>query len=171
MLESSESNFLDFECAKMSTKLPVFLSAFLLLFASQVVAQNDDDSTKEELKNILTVQAKCWNDEDIEGFMQTYWKSEDLTFSSGGKTTRGWQATLDNYKRRYPVGNMGHLTFDHLEISLLGDDVALVLGQWHLAYEDSNRDGNFSLVLRKMDDGWKIVHDHSSTLEAPKEDN
>lgn len=171
MLESSESYFLKAERAQMSNSHSIFFATVLLLFASPIVAQESGESTQEELKSILSVQAKCWNNEDIEGFMQTYWKSEDLTFSSGGKTTRGWQATLDNYKKRYPVGNMGQLTFDHLEITLLSDDAALVLGQWHLAYEDNNRDGNFSLVLRKLDGNWKIVHDHSSLLEVPEDNN
>lgn len=152
----------------MSNQLSIFLALVLLLFASPIVAQDSNDSTQKEIENILSVQASCWNNEDIDGFMQTYWNSEELTFSSGGKTTRGWQATLDNYKKRYPVGNMGRLTFDHLEVTMLSDDAALVLGQWHLAYAENNRDGNFSLVLRKLDADWKIIHDHSSILEDPE---
>ncbi len=113
--------------------------------------------------------------------METYWKSEKLTFSGGGKTTRGWQATLDQYKKSYPKGGMGALTFDGLEVTMLSDDddAALVLGKWHLILppkdggdEDVKKDGNFSLVLRKMDGKWKIIHDHSSTLKpetAPKD--
>ena len=127
-----------------------------------------------EIEQILTTQAQCWNDGDIEGFMETYWKSENLTFSSGGKTTRGWQATLDNYKKSYPKDEMGQLTFDGLEVTMLSEEAALVLGKWHLVMAqdegkpDQAKDGNFSLVLRKMDGAWKIVHDHSSTLEEEK---
>lgn len=149
------------------------ISAILIVsgFSSSLYSQvNESDSKNqdvtEEIVSLLTVQSKCWNDEDLEGFMQTYWKSEQLTFSSGGKTTRGWQATLDRYKRRYPAGSMGHLTFDHLETTLLGDSAALVLGQWHLKYETEQKDGNFSLVLQKFESGWKIIHDHSSMIEV-----
>ena len=62
---------------------------------SEVVARKDIAQT-------LQVQADAWNAGDIEEFMQTYWKSQLLTFSSGGSVRRGWQATLDNYKQRYP---------------------------------------------------------------------
>lgn len=150
--------------------IPLSLIA-IALSATISLAQDSSstDTLQEELTKILTVQANCWNEEDIEGFMQTYWKSEELTFSSGGKTTRGWQATLDGYKKRYPAGNMGKLHFDHLEVNSLGESSALVLGQWHLTYDTQNRDGNFSLVLRKFDDGWKIIHDHSSLLDEPQE--
>lgn len=129
------------------------------------------DSAEKSIEQILKVQAQCWNDGDIEGFMTTYWKSDDLTFSGGGKTTRGWQATLDRYKKSYPRGKMGKLTFDGLEISMLGEDAALVLGYWHLQLPTDNestelKEGNFSLVLRKMSGSWKIIHDHSSTDES-----
>jgi ketosteroid isomerase-like protein len=153
----------------MKLRMMFFLLALGLLPKTVLAQQEAEDKTADpvvaEIESLLTVQADCWNEEDIEGFMGTYWNSAELTFSSGGKTTRGWQATLEGYKKRYPAGNMGKLNFDHLETTILNEGVALVLGQWHLKYDDQNKDGNFSLVLRKMDDGWKIVHDHSSIIE------
>ena len=121
---------------------------------------------KERLKKILTRQAEAWNRGDLQSFMQTYWKSDELTFSSGGTTTRGWQATLDNYKKGYaPPKEMGQLNFDQLEISLLNPNAALILGDWHLTMDEGDdRDGNFSLVVKKVDGQWKIIHDHSSSL-------
>ncbi|MEM7456602.1 MAG: nuclear transport factor 2 family protein [Planctomycetota bacterium] len=129
--------------------------------------RNGDDETINEIESLLRAQDECWNNGDIEGFMSTYWQSEELTFSSGGQTTRGWQQTLDRYKARYhPPENMGRLNFDGLETTLLNDNSALVLGNWHLVMADGEElDGNFTLVLRKTDTGWKIIHDHSSTLE------
>jgi hypothetical protein len=61
---------------------------------------------------------------------------------------------------------MGRLTFDHLEFVALSDSTALVLGQWHLARNPDNPGGNFSLVFRRFDGKWVIIHDHSSSLEA-----
>jgi len=120
-----------------------------------------------QIKTLLQTQADCWNRGDIEGFMQTYWKSKDLTFSGGGKTTRGWHATLERYRQAYPRESMGQLTFDHLEITFPAESVALVLGEWHLKNQDQDepteRNGNFTLVLKVFPEGWKIIHDHSST--------
>ncbi|MCH2183050.1 MAG: DUF4440 domain-containing protein [Mariniblastus sp.] len=139
-------------------------SAWLGQFAG---AQETDarQAEAEEIEQLLKKQVECWNREDIDGFMQTYWKSDKLTFSGGGKTTRGWQATLDRYKESYPPGSMGKLHFDGLEVDPLSKRVALVLGRWHLDLKGEKKDGNFSLVLKKLKNGWKIVHDHSSTLE------
>jgi beta-aspartyl-peptidase (threonine type) len=96
--------------------------------------------------------------------MEAYWHHESLTFSSGGKTTRGWQATLDRYKSKYPDrATMGTLSFEALETVRLDENAAMTLGNWKLDRENPVR-GNFSLVWKKIDRQWKIVHDHSSLL-------
>ncbi|HEY3968849.1 MAG TPA: site-2 protease family protein [Planctomycetaceae bacterium] len=92
------------------------------------------------IEGILSRQAAAWNSGDIDGFMQHYWKSDELTFSSGGKTTRGWETTKKNYQQRYPTRErMGHLSFEAIEITSLGDSSGLVLGRWHLQREPAPR--------------------------------
>jgi beta-aspartyl-peptidase (threonine type) len=114
----------------------------------------------------LAAQAEAWNRGDLEAFMQTYWKSDELTFSAGGRTTRGWQATLDRYRQRYSTpAAMGKLEFRELEVTMLGDEAALVLGEWRLQVGTESPAGNFSLVLRRIDNQWLIIHDHTSVLE------
>jgi ketosteroid isomerase-like protein len=119
-------------------------------------------AASRDIEQLLRVQVDAWNRGDIDAFMEHYWKSDELSFSSGGKTTRGWQATKDNYRRRYPTREaMGRVQFSELEITPLGDNAALVLGRWRLE-RDAPVGGNFSLILRKLDGRWLIVHDHTS---------
>jgi beta-aspartyl-peptidase (threonine type) len=114
---------------------------------------------------VLQVQQQAWNRGDVEAFADHYWHSDELSFSSGGKTTRGWQATVDRYRQRYPTPEaMGQLAFDELEVTPLGRSAALVLGRWRLDREGDPQAGNFSLVFRKIDGRWVIVHDHTSVL-------
>jgi beta-aspartyl-peptidase (threonine type) len=121
-----------------------------------------------EIGAVLQLQAEAWNAGQIDCFMEHYWKSDDLTFSAGGKTTRGWQNTLDGYRQRYPtIEKMGRLTFDQLKVQALGEEAALVLGRWHLARAEDELGGNFSLIVRKIDGRWLIVHDHTSRSEEP----
>ncbi|HEY3394359.1 MAG TPA: nuclear transport factor 2 family protein [Lacipirellulaceae bacterium] len=123
----------------------------------------EDDSISSAVETILRAQEEAWNRGDVDAFMEHYWKSDDLTFSSGGKTTRGWEATLNRYRERYPTREqMGQLTLSGLEITPLGESAALVLGQWSLERESEPVSGNFSLVVRKIDGRWLIVHDHTS---------
>lgn len=123
------------------------------------------DSIRDTVESILRAQEDAWNRGDLDAFMKYYWKSEALTFSSGGKTTRGWTETLNRYRERYPTPEkMGRLKLSGLEITPLGDSAALVLGQWNVERENEPLSGNFSLVVRKFDDRWLIVHDHTSRM-------
>ncbi len=94
------------------------------------------ESIRAAVESVLRTQEDAWNRGDLDSFMEHYWKSESLTFSSGGKTTRGWTETLNRYRERYPTPEkMGRLRFGGLEITPLGDSAALVLGQWGVERE------------------------------------
>lgn len=123
------------------------------------------DGVAADLIQVVQKQSVAWNRGDLAEFMSPYWKDERLTFSSSGKTKRGWQATYENYKKNYPDSKtMGKLTFSELETQELGPDAMLMLGSWHLDREEPVR-GNFSLVWKRIDNKWVIVHDHSSALK------
>lgn len=128
------------------------------------LAQKAIDNEKVNIEKVLTKQTDAWNQVNLEQFMETYWKSDRLTFSGGGTTVRGWQATLDRYRKKYATAEaMGKLHFDQLEVTILESKTGLVLGNWHLTFADGKqRGGNFSLVMHKLDDRWLIVHDHTS---------
>lgn len=157
---------------------PIAVSLALLCFGPVALGQSpaksvadDQKSLQVTLSAILANQAEDWNKGDIEGFMKAYWNSEDLTFSSGGKTERGWKATRDRYLKGYPDREtMGKLTFSQLEVFPLGESAALMLGRWKLERKEPVG-GNFSLVWRKIDGSWLIVHDHTSSdrVEPKKE--
>lgn len=122
-------------------------------------------SVQPAIERILAEQAAAWNRGDIDGFMAHYWNSDQLTFSAAGQTQRGWRATRDRYRERYPTAErMGRLMFDSLESRWLGGsgDAVLVLGRWHLEREPDPMGGNFTLILEKIDGRWVITHDHTS---------
>ncbi len=139
----------------------------LLTFAAAatVNAQSDTQKTKiaDEIRKVMDDQAAAWNRGDIDGFMDGYWRSEKLTFISGTDVTRGWQPTLDRYKKSYDSSaKMGTLTFSDLEFTILSKDAAVVLGSWSLAREKDNPHGKFTLTFRKFKEGWRIIMDHTS---------
>ena len=118
------------------------------------------------IERVLTQQAAAWNRGDLEAFMDGYWRSPDLVFTSGGIVQRGWQTTLDRYVASYGTSpeTMGRLTFSDLEIHPLGDGAAWALGRWRLDYDGGESPGGiFTLVFREIDGRWLIVHDHTSS--------
>jgi uncharacterized protein (TIGR02246 family) len=130
---------------------------------SGVTTRASGDAVRGAVESVLRAQQDAWNRGDVEAFVEHYWKSGELTFSSGGKTTRGWEETVRGYRERYPTREkMGRLAFEKLEVTPLGDDAALVLGEWKLERESEPVSGSFSLVFRMIDGRWVIVHDHTS---------
>ena len=132
------------------------------LLASSSLAQSND-SSGSQIRHLLELQSSAWNRGDIAGYMDGYWKSDSLIFTSGGTVSRGWQATFDKYARKYDTKeNMGTLVFSEVEVTILSDRSAWVLGRWELKRTTDHPHGIFTLVLRKFPEGWKIVHDHTS---------
>jgi beta-aspartyl-peptidase (threonine type) len=138
------------------------VSHLILLFCFAQCGPAQDP--KEAIAKVLADQMMAWNKGDLEGFMAGYWKSPDLTFTSGSDTLRGWQATLERYKKRYQSEGqeMGKLQFGELDIEVLGPDSAFVLGRWQLERTKDKPGGRFTLIFRKLPEGWRIVHDHTS---------
>lgn len=119
---------------------------------------------KNKIIQMLHVQTAEWNNGDVDGFMAHYLASEELRFASGGKVNRGWQATTDGYKKRYPdKATMGELNFHKLEIKVLSHNYAQVFGRWELTREYDMPGGLFTLLLNKIDGEWVIVSDHTSS--------
>lgn len=120
----------------------------------------------EEIRALLDRQVADWNKKDLDGFCRGYWNSPDLVFLSGGEKTRGWTAMRDRYRARYQAEGreMGTLTFREVEVEPLSGEAAFARGRWDLKFADGKgAGGRFTLILRKTAEGWRIVHDHTSS--------
>lgn len=137
-----------------------------ILISSLAAAQTASDEAG--IRQLLDKQVAAWNRHDLEGFMAGYWNSPKLTFFSDATITTGWQPTLERYRKRYQGEGreMGTLRFADLRVELLGSDAAFVRGAYELTMSSGKKpQGLFTLVLRKFTEGWRIVHDHTSSAE------
>jgi ketosteroid isomerase-like protein len=145
--------------------MKLFALFFLVLsMTTTVITQPGSQKSKAAnvIRGVMERQVADWNRGDIEAFMKGYWNSDKLVFVSS-RVTRGWLPTLDNYKKSYPNKEaMGALTFSDLEITVLSNDAAVVLGSWSLQRVSDNPKGKFTLIFRKFKEGWQIVHDHTT---------
>jgi uncharacterized protein (TIGR02246 family) len=136
------------------------LLSLLLCFSLTSYGQNAEET---KVRQLLTTQTRAWNKGDIEGFMQTYWKSDSLMFIGKSGVTRGWQQTLENYKKGYPdTAAMGKLSFDIITVEQLSQESFFVVGKWMLKRSMGDLSGHYTLLLRKINGQWVIVADHSS---------
>ena len=131
------------------------------------VIQPAGDALRRSVEELLARQVQAWNTGDIDGFMEGYWRSDELTFVSGGDVTRGWNATLEGYRRRYASREaMGRLEFQIIEMRNLGSGGALVLGRWRVE-RDRPLGGLFTLIVRVIDGKWRVIYDHTSVGAPP----
>lgn len=136
-----------------------WLTAFVLLsfFAS---AQNADET---KIRSLLATQTAAWNRGDVTAFMQGYWKSDSLMFIGKSGVTRGWQQTLENYKKGYPdTATMGKLAFNLITVKRLSPEYYFVVGKWMLTRSIGDVSGHYNLLFQKIKGQWVIVADHSS---------
>jgi len=132
----------------------------LLLIYSMTFAQSGDEIS---IRKILDQQTKAWNQGDIEGFMQGYWKNDSLMFIGKNGISWGWQKALNNYNKSYPdTTAMGKLSFDIILVKRLSPDYYYAVGKWMLKRSIGDLSGYYNLLFKKINGQWFIIADHSS---------
>jgi len=130
---------------------------------SSVAESKISEKEITEINALLQKQVDAWNEGNLEKFMETYWKSDQLVFVGSRGPTYGWQATLNNYKKGYPDKKaMGKLDFKILDISEIDKKTVFVIGRFELTREVGDVAGHFTLVIQKFGKDWFIISDHSS---------
>ncbi|MFN6088057.1 MAG: YybH family protein [Cyclobacteriaceae bacterium] len=144
--------------------MKAILVYLLLCISTFSLAQKKFDQLAEgnAIRAVLAQQVADWNNFNIEGFMQGYWKSDSLLFI-GAKMTHGWDSTLVRYKKSYPTKEaMGVLRFEIIRLQFTSTDACLVTGRYFLQRKTDSPSGVFTLLFRKKSGKWVVVYDHTS---------
>lgn len=138
--------------------------AFSILTATAVFAlPTETVDPIAEIQSVIRAQQEAWNRGDIDGFMNGYARSASTVFISEDTIRRGWETVRDRYRQKYSNRKeMGTLTFSEIETTLLSPDSAVVLGRWSLDRAKDRPHGRFTLIFKRLPEGWRIVQDHTS---------
>ncbi len=140
------------------------LLMMLVALAGQASATEVPNPDQAAIIEVLRTAEAGWNAGDIPTYMNSYWQSDQLRFASGGKVSFGWQPVLDGYLARYPdKAAMGRLVFADLDVQMTGPDHAVAFGSWRLIRAADEPHGLFTLIFRRLPEGWRIIHDHTSS--------
>ncbi len=122
-----------------------------------------------EIQSVLSAQRDAWNRGDIDAFMNGYAQSASTVFVSEDEVRRGWETVRDRYRVRYSDrAKMGTLNFSQIEVTMLSPEAAVVLGRWRLKRASDEPHGRFTLIFKRLPEGWRIVHDHTSAAPPTK---
>lgn len=149
----------------LQTTVSIWCILFTAIFCAAAEQASDPAS---EIKSVLIAQQEAWNRGNIDAFMEGYARSPSTVFVSEDEVRRGWQIVRDRYRQKYSDRlKMGTLTFSDIEVTMLSPDAAVVLGGWRLKRENDQPHGCFTLVFKRLPEGWRIVHDHTSAAPLP----
>ena len=119
-----------------------------------------------EIQSVLSAQQDAWNRGDIDAFMGGYARSTSTVFVSEDEVGRGWETVRERYRVKYSDrAKMGALSFSDTEVTMLSPDAAVVLGRWRLKRANDEPHGRFTLIFKRLPEGWRIVHDHTSAAK------
>jgi ketosteroid isomerase-like protein len=146
--------------------IAIFLSANL--YAGDVPARilEEEQAPRDEIKSMLEKQYACWNDHNIEGYMDVYWKSSDLVYVLDSTILCGWSEAKKFVDNAYPDrSGMGQATLERLRINVVGPNTALSLEWWTVSSKLQQVRGITTSTWLKLPEGWRISEAHSSTSD------
>jgi uncharacterized protein (TIGR02246 family) len=113
----------------------------------------------------LTRAADDWNRGDLDGFVSDYAPESTTTFVDGRRSRHGFQFIREMYGLRFRPGiRRDSLHFEEIEARALSPALALVTGRFILQRgNQTTASGPFTLVMALRPEGWRILHDHSSS--------
>ena len=153
----------------LQTRLTLPIICSLLVAPFVCAAAEQSSNSVSEIQSVLSAQQEAWNRGDIEAFMNGYARSTSTVFVSGDEVRRGWETVRERYRVKYSDrAKMGTLSFSEIQVTLLSPDAAVVLGRWQLERGNDELHGRFTLIFKRLAEGWRIVHDHTSAAPATK---
>ncbi len=141
----------------------LFISINLSICAIPIIYAIPSENISKQIEDILKKQMIEWNKGNIEGFMEYYWKSEQLTFQADNLKLKGWDTLLNRYRQNYPPEKMGFLEFSNLEICSLSEGHAYITGRWKVTAKEKVSSGLFTIIFKRFPEGWRIILDHTSS--------
>lgn len=126
-------------------------------------------SDRATLTRLITVQldraAADWNRGDLESFLSDYAAETTTTYVDGRRARSGIDFIRGVYAPRFSAGaRRDSLHFEEVEARPLSATLGLVTARFILQRgAEISASGPFTLVMERRPEGWKILHDHSSS--------
>ncbi len=134
-----------------------------LTFSSSASAQTVEDQVRAEVRRYVDAISGG----DPNAVAALYLDTAAATSFGDGEMYRGWKAIDEILRQAYAQDNSIHMSVDSVDVLRLGPDaaVATMRYRWVLRGPPARTfTGAMTLVYLRTPDGWRVAHDHTSTL-------
>ncbi len=139
----------------------------LCLLLSALATQDIRAQTMEAAEAAITAafgaSATAWNNADINGHVEMY--ADSAAFMTGNGPAIGRERTAEILERAYfqDGAPAQQLSFSSLNVTMLGVGHAMATGRYLLSGGGlDDKTGWFTTIWEANENGWRIIHDHSS---------
>ena len=144
------------------------LAALLLSLAvaSTASAQSVEDQIRIEVGRYVA----AINGGDARAVATLYLNEPSTSSAGDGEIHRGWQRIAALLSDVYQQAGSIRMTSDSVTVTPLGSDAAIAVLRYRWLIGDSNTQsvvGAMTLVYTRTRNGWRVAHDHTSTLQTP----
>lgn len=137
--------------------------------STEAPAEVDVAEVSAEIRALLRTSVQAWNRGDLDAFLAAYSDQPSLHYVRGDSVFTGKRALRDRVAGVFApsAGEPDDMSFDEVEVSILGPDHALVVGRWTtfqpgFDVQTVTGQGRFSMIVRREALGWRISHEHAS---------
>lgn len=121
---------------------------------------------EKEIYDEVNRAVDAWNRHDLDGYLDSFWRSDSLVVVVEGETVRGWDLLSKALHTGYPnPSEMGSLTLDRVQVQMLSPDLGVALTWDTISFPKKKEFGTSTIVMKKLPEGWRVVVMHTSFVE------
>ncbi len=127
------------------------------------------DKMIEAAKAVDKQFIEAYNKGDVDGVMETYWKSPDfVSFPPGMLESKGWEGSRRSMVKEFEATPGGQLELFDENYTVAGEYV-VTWGKWRYTAPGMPEPavGRFTDIKGKRNGKWVYIHDHASLPMGP----
>jgi micrococcal nuclease len=148
-------------CDRLS--LPLAFAAGLALSTGSLQAQQIEHEIRSQVLRFV----EAVNNGDASDLADLYVRDSTVGSLGDGQITKRWADVGDLLEAVFAEPGLIRMTVDSVTVASLGDRAAIAFFRYFWEYRTdppTSVTGAMTLVFVRSDGGWKVAHDHTSTL-------
>jgi micrococcal nuclease len=140
-----------------------------LLLSFTIVSTGAGQTVETQIRAEVARYVAAVNSGDSRTLTALYVNNPTTASVNDGEIHRGWQRISETIREAYSQAGTIRMTIDSVNVVRLGSDAAIAVMRyrWMLGRaEDRRITGAMTLVYARTRRGWRVAHDHTSTLES-----